>query len=555
MLVWGVQKGNAQSNLPGLFAEFPTSLNIDSARAHFRRVPIEHTPQVDECLQIARVYLSYQPDTSLSLTRTALNYAQRYQYWEGIAHSNLLLGQVFANYSAYATAAEHYYTALEIYQSENNLLGLINTKNALGELYYYTRQLSEALKEHEGALHIAQRQNFRREEALTLGYIGHFYEKQLDYTKALNYQQLALNRYQELNDAKGLSTIYGHIGSIYEDLADYERAYEYFSKALTYNLQTEDEEGRIIHLNNLGDVFRKKGKYEEAFSYSEQAERLASKLDNSYQLKSAKRDLSKVYSEVGQFEKAFNYMSDAYDINEKLYDTEGANQIARMQTLYEINQTQRELDNLKKDQRLERTVRWALIAGLGMLLALFLLVLNRQRLKIRKNRELWEARQALTQQALENSQLREKQLQSDLEARATELSTHALNIVQKNKILKDLKTQLTHLQQHHKPLRKPVSQLIQKIDQSFHFDKDWKKFNQIFEQVHPEFYRQLRDQFPDLTSAEIRLAALLRLNLEPRDIASILGISLDSLRVSRYRLRKKLNLDRSINLVAFIMKV
>ena len=513
----------------------------------------EGSGEMEDILDVALQNLSYRPDTALKYARIGLEESLREGDQKAEAKAHLILGKVFSNYSAYSSAVEHFFLAKDKFILLEDQQGLADVHNALGDTYYYTRQLNEALDEHVKALEISREARLATLEAETLGYLGHFHEKQLDYDKALNYQQLALQKYEELEDPHGLSTIYGNLGSIYEDQEAYEKAFEYFSLALQFNLSTNNEEERIIHLNNLGDIYRKQGDFEKGLDYTSQALKLARELGNAYQEKSAMRDMAKIYGAEGNFKLAYKYLDEAYELNASLYDKEGANQIARMQSLYEMSQTQRELDVLKEKQRVSRIVRGSLIAGLAMLMALFSLIVNRQRLKSQKDKELLKAQQQLTRQELENSQLREKQLQDELEAKASELSSHALSIVQKNKILKDVKTQLTHIQQQQKKLKTPISQLIQKIDRSFHFDKDWKKFNQIFEQVHPEFYRKLRELYPSLSSSEIRLCALLRLNLEPKDIASILGISLDSLRVSRYRLRKKMQLDRQTNLVAYIM--
>ncbi len=536
-------------------SEKSSKLTGKASQQNNSNIQTEKTQPIDQMLAQAEIYLTFLPDTSLTYTRKALTKASKLNYLPGIAKSNHLLGQIFANFGAYSSAADHYYQAVELYDQLDKPEGLANTYNSLGDLYYYTRQLNESLQEHKKALSIAQEHQFVELEAITLGYIGHFYEKQFNYDEALKYQQKALNIYEQLNDSGGLSTIYGHLGSIYEDLEQYEKAFTYFSLALKYNAQTSNEEERIIHLNNMGDIFRKRGLFSEALTYSKEAEQLAKKLNNAYQAKSAKRDLAKVYNNLEQYAKAYQYLDSAYELNEKLFDSGVSDQITRMQSLYEVNKTLRELDNLKQDQKINKIIRQSLLISLGLLMIVFLLILSRQKLKNRKDNELLKAKQALISRELENSQLREKQLEWDLQTRAKQLSGHALSIVQKNNILKDIKTQLIQLQSQHKVFKKPISTIIHRIDQSFHFDKDWKKFNRIFEQVHPEFYRRLNEKYPHLSSAEIRLCALLRLNLEPKDIASILGISLDSLRVSRYRLRKKLQLQRGTNLITFVMNI
>lgn len=71
-------------------------------------------------------------------------------------------------------------------------------------------------------------------------------------------------------------------------------------------------------------------------------------------------------------------------------------------------------------------------------------------------------------------------------------------------------------------------------------DADWGRFRQAFEQVHPGFFDDLRQRHPELTPAEVRLVALSKLGVPSRDMASMLGVSIDSVHKGRYRLRRKL---------------
>jgi FixJ family two-component response regulator len=76
-----------------------------------------------------------------------------------------------------------------------------------------------------------------------------------------------------------------------------------------------------------------------------------------------------------------------------------------------------------------------------------------------------------------------------------------------------------------------------------------------FEKVHHSFFEKLIQRFPDLTAADMRLIALLKINLNNIDIAVLLGISQDSLRVARHRLRKKLRLEQGEDLAGYLVGI
>jgi NRPS condensation-like uncharacterized protein len=103
--------------------------------------------------------------------------------------------------------------------------------------------------------------------------------------------------------------------------------------------------------------------------------------------------------------------------------------------------------------------------------------------------------------------------------------------------------------------KKQLQQLVSQINQNINHDRQWKDFTVIFEQLHQSFFDNLKTYCEDLTVNDIRLIALLKMNMSSKDIAAIFGISQDSLRVSRYRLRKKLNIVQGDNLISFIQTI
>jgi DNA-binding CsgD family transcriptional regulator len=84
---------------------------------------------------------------------------------------------------------------------------------------------------------------------------------------------------------------------------------------------------------------------------------------------------------------------------------------------------------------------------------------------------------------------------------------------------------------------------------------DWEKFKNHFEQLHPDFYIRLHDLYPRLTPSELRLVTLIKLKFSTKKMAGTLGISPQSIIKTRYRLKKKLKLDKDKNLDSAIEEV
>ena len=109
------------------------------------------------------------------------------------------------------------------------------------------------------------------------------------------------------------------------------------------------------------------------------------------------------------------------------------------------------------------------------------------------------------------------------------------------------------LEEDQKEQKKKIRNLIKQIDYNFSQDTDWDDFKFSFEKVHQDFFKKLNQNGNELTPGELKLASLMRMNLSSKEIASTLGISPESLRISRYRLRKKLNLDKGESLQQFLL--
>jgi DNA-binding CsgD family transcriptional regulator len=95
--------------------------------------------------------------------------------------------------------------------------------------------------------------------------------------------------------------------------------------------------------------------------------------------------------------------------------------------------------------------------------------------------------------------------------------------------------------------------LIRKINREIDTDNQWEVFESHFESVHEEFLKRLKLKYPDLTPREMKLCAYLRLNISSKEIATLMNISTRGVEISRYRLRKKLNLSHETNLTEFIL--
>ena len=149
-----------------------------------------------------------------------------------------------------------------------------------------------------------------------------------------------------------------------------------------------------------------------------------------------------------------------------------------------------------------------------------------------------------------------EQLEKEVELRNKEIATNVMYLVKKNELINAETKRLFNLKSKLKEENKETLQKIIFEIQSIMSEDVWDEFEYRFKQVHLDFYEKLQAKFPDLTPAEIKLAAFLKLNMTTKDIASITSQSINSMEVARSRLRKKLGItSQKVNLVTFLMEI
>ncbi|PTB91088.1 hypothetical protein C9994_16155, partial [Marivirga lumbricoides] len=188
---------------------------------------------------------------------------------------------------------------------------------------------------------------------------------------------------------------------------------------------------------------------------------------------------------------------------------------------------------------------------------------SRQRINIKrknelllKNQQIYDAREALTVVELENAKLKEEELNQKIAFKNKELTSYTLNFMQKNELMEELKEAIKEIKKSPgNDVGKKLGALNKMVTNSMQIDKDWQDFKRHFEEVHTDFFTRLKSKFPDITSNELKLCALLKLNMNLKEAASIMGISPESVKTARYRLRKKLQLSKEDNLVEYIINL
>jgi len=546
--------------------------------------PSPDTTLVNNLIDSSYTVSYSNPDQAITFANRALALAEKLNYQKGIAGAHGELGYAYSVKGAFEKSLNHFKEGIARNRAIGDSLGLVSQLNDLGSTYKSKSEYEQALKYYFQALAICQDMGLDRGISATLGNIGLSYFEMDEYDQALSFYQRALAINKRIDNKSSLAVNYNNIGLLYGDKGRYERAIQNHLKALEIRQQLGYQIEIANSLNNIGRLYMQQEKFNLALDYLNRAlvkndnkdpdltsiihenltkvylsaGRMDSALIHARQTLTLSRDfgsklgqkvayelLTKIYEQQGDFEQAFATQQQLMAVKDSILNAEKAKQINELQTKYETAKKEKEIAVLEKEKQQEATLRNAFLAGLILIGIIGFLIYNRQRLKIKKNRT-----------ELENKRLREEQLEQDLEFKNQQLTTHTLHLVQKNEAMKELQKKVRSIR---KEDEEDVSRSLQKIqnmvDYSFNLDEDWEQFKIYFEEVHTGFFDALKQQYPDLTPNELRLSALAKLNLSIKETATILGITPNSVKTARYRLRKKLGMETEENLTEFMMEV
>lgn len=524
-----------------------------------------------------------QADVSkgIGLLKKAIQLASEYNEPRQIANARNLLGTKYFNLSDYTRALENYLAALTIFEDLNYQYGMAQTYNNLGIIYGVYKNGKQAEKYLTKSYNLAKEihnTNLMTESTMNLGSVN---LNSKSYQKALKYFNITVNLADSIFTPEHLAVAYFNIGLVHENMEQYPKALAYYRKCLAATDSTTLHPSKASAMTRQGIVLGILHYENKAIEKLQTALQLAIKIGfKEYQAKSYEA-LSEIYAGQEQFKQALHYHQLYKLMNDSIYNENSHRQIAEMHTRFELNAIQEANKFLKhaaKTQKM-RSVLLIVLIVVSLLAATFFIYtlryknisLKQQSLISEREKQVAELnlkkREAETIKAEEESrrlqqemasqqeitQLKEEQYQNELQHKDRELSTSALHMISKNAMLKDVYGKLeTVIKNDQDQMVLIIGKILHEIKNNIRLDENWGKFKVHFEEVHPGFFTRLVERYPDFTNNDVKLCAYLRINLDSKEIAQILNISLSALEKRRHRLRKKAALSADVDLVRFM---
>jgi tetratricopeptide (TPR) repeat protein len=560
----------------------------------------DDTAKVNLLIQLGKHHCSRENDKALLYLQQALTLSSELNYNRGIAESFLWQGRVYYYLDEYILAESYLVKARELFEIAEDQENLAFCLYASGALHEINGNYIKAVEDFQASAELCRK--IKDDELLSSCYIGlgKIFHKLNDFKKAFEYFRDAQKIKEKINDKYGIASAMTGIGEIFEAKGEFDSALFYYNQVYQIRLKINDIRHIASSQYKLGVLYIRMQRFDNAIPMLERAINTFEELDESYGFCIATIRLAQAQNEKGKkteaetlavnamdialsleneellsecyeiqsfiavrnkdYEKAYNYILLHLQANENLVNQKNERIIKEMEARFHFQRIHADMENLKVKSEVQRKNILILIVFIGLMVIVLLLLLLIFRMKIKNHKR---QKEIFKQEAIircQNETLAEKEkllLEKQLETNNRELAAKTIEMMRVNETLLHIISKLQNMCKNNKEqqhLCHDINRIIRDIEQNTQ-KNIWKEFDTIFRNIHTEFYKKLLEKCPELTSSEIKIAALLKLNLNTKEIAAMTIKSEEGIKSARYRLRKKLQITSDEHLIPFLMQL
>lgn len=398
------------------------------------------------------------------------------------------------------------------------------------------------------------------------------------YRAAVDFTQKSIAHLPSEEHPKTIVSLYNTLGLAYFDMKQYDSALHWYRTGLNLSLKNHLYAHKALLQGNIGDVYFAQGRYEEALPllWMDYRVSLDSSNDRSNAANSlqwiariyayrqntdsslwALREVQKlstfitgpkyqlqwlqaatlVHQRAGNADSALYYLEKQIPWRDTLTRMAEQSVLKLITTRLDFENTQQKMQLLQQEKSAAIINRNFMLLAVGLTGTTLLLLLNRKRMQLK----------------MRSHMLEQEKHAATMEAASAREQLLLINqtVVDKNNLIATLQQELQH-QQLNEATQHRIDELLQSVILT---EEDWGRYRLLFDKVYPGFLQRLRDMAPDITIAEQRMAALIRLKLDNHQMATMLGISADSVGKTRRRLRSRLAIAENAELEEVLQRL
>nr|WP_315820727.1 tetratricopeptide repeat protein [Paraflavitalea speifideiaquila] len=343
------------------------------------------------------------------------------------------------------------------------------------------------------------------------------YQQLKQYDSAIYYFNKSHRSAAAVKDSFYMSLSYGNLGYTYHLQGKDSLALPLLQLDYAGSIKAAEWGSAINAAMVLSTIYISEGKADMAQQYLEAARPYVYRFKGIGSLKNWYENLYRYYRFKGNTNLALYYADSLLLYKDSLATIRNNRTLDQAKLKVETEKHLNTISELENQRRQQVFARNSILMALLLAGIIGLLWVNRQRLKRNKEIQLAALAQEKAQQQLQFAQ--------------QELAGYTNKLKEKNELIEQFRQELEQLQQldlqENKERMENINHLL---NATILTEEDWRTFRELFEKVYPGFFIRLRDKMPDLSAADTRLIALTKLQLPPKDMAAMLGVSYDAIK-------------------------
>ncbi len=545
---------------------------VDSLITEVATNTARDTNRVNNLTQISSLLVRTYTDSARAYALEAATLAQNLDFKRGEATAYRLTGVSFGIQNDIDNSNAYFERAKKIAEDLGDEKHLATINASIGVNYARTNQFDLALIYYLEAVDNYEAYGNLESMGVILNNIGNLFLQQDLNDEALDYYERAEEVLEKVNNESTLALVYSGLATVKDRLGEYETAKRYAELSVAYSLKTKRYTTITHSYKMLGDFHLQAGDPDSALISYKKSLKYSEIIRNETSINSAKCEIASVYMLLGNFAQARKYLEEVLlwsetqpiirlqelralelmmdlesrtgnfdsalahsmtlaEKKDSLHADEMALKISELETVYETEKKDAQIQLLEVENRV--TTLYVLILGIVIFFVLIGAVCWYHLYYIKKTEE---------------RQIR-------LDAMKRELHQYGSVIAEKNKFISHFRDDLDEIRRHVHSFqgKKELTHLVDSLHSNIQLsemDEDV-LFSRI-EQVNSGIFEVLRKQSKHITKRDERLASLVLMKLTNKDIANILHIEEKSVKQAKYRLKRKLSLERGVRLGQYL---
>lgn len=455
------------------------------------------------------------------------------------ARINYEYGVYYSREDNYPRSLEYLLKAQDYFEKENHP-SLSQVYNMLGSMYYMLDEMEQALAYHQKAYEIFDKRKDSIGKAMHYANTSKIYLRQKKYNVARKQLLSSLQTYKSLKDTLTVVKILTFLSDVEQNDKNITQSKDYLDQAYKLSAIFNDSVLQGHLLLHYANIYEKDNKIDKAMEFYHKGYQMTGTYHIDYP---NLKNMSDIYFKTNRHKEAYAYLDKYYQIKDSVSGKDIKDKIEVLQYENKVKQQQYEKE-MEEQKHKKQIYIYLIIIVSTIFVAFFIWFLYRNKTK---NLEITKLKNDYLEEQLK---IENQKHQLDMQSKNRELTAVSIQLLEKNKVLSELVDILQNSQNISHTAQ--ANKLQELICQNSNQEKDWEQFRAVFQKVHPKFFNHIQTYYPQLSKTEIRICSYIKINMNNREMASLLGISHKSLISARYRIRKKLDLDQNEVLDDFV---